>query len=263
MSTERKQRINQLVQDIQNGETSKFHALWDEVERLIAYWADKYAAKNLSGAVFEDLYQCGYIAMCRAVETHNGAGSFPHWLYYHYKTEVAALTGYRTKRQRNDPLRNAVSLNAPVNGESDETMLEDTIPDPQDAYEDIEREICNEQLRAALERQLDAIRPECAAVIREHYMQGKTFESISAERGCSTQWARQLENKGIRLLRKPWRINELREFIELTTPYYRHVGVERFLNTGVSATEYAVLYREHIGGGKFCGWCPVETNTIK
>jgi len=250
MSTERKKRINQLVQDIQNGETSKLHALWDEVERLVAYWAAKYAAKNLSGAVFDDLYQCGYIALCQAVETHNGADSFPHWLYYYYKKEVAILTGYNTKRQRNDPLRNAVSLEAPVAIREESITIGDTIPDPQDAYEDIEREICNEQLRAALERQLDTIRPECASVIREHYMQGKTFESIGAERGFSTQWARQLENKGIRLLRKPWRINELREFIELTTPYYRHIGVEQFLNTGISATEYAVLYREHIGGGK-------------
>lgn len=250
MSTERKKRINQLVQDIQNGETSKLHALWDEVERLVAYWAAKYAAKNLSGAVFDDLYQCGYIALCQAVETHNGADSFPHWLYYYYKKEVAILTGYNTKRQRNDPLRNAVSLEAPVAIREESITIGDTIQDPQDAYEDIEREIYNEQLRAALERQLDTIRPECASVIREHYMQGKTFESIGAERGFSTQWARQLENKGIWLLRKPWRINELREFIELTTPYYRHIGVEQFLNTGISTTEYAVLYREHVGGGK-------------
>lgn len=247
MSTKRKERIKQLARAVQSGGPDKLPALWEEVERLVAYWADKYAKKQLHGVEFEDLYQCGYIAMARAAETYNGTDSFPNWLYYYYRSEVAALAGLHTEKQRAEPIRAAASLSAPI-GEDEDTTLEDTIPDPQNAYEDIERKIYIEQLRAELNRQLDSIQPACAAVIKEHYFQGKTFASIGGARECSAEWVRQMENKGLRALRKPTHRRALEQFIELTTPYYWRVNAAQFRNTHTSATENAVLYREKMRG---------------
>jgi DNA-directed RNA polymerase specialized sigma subunit len=143
---EQKERILNLVAAIQAGERDRLPALWDEVERLIKWWSNRLIV-NIPGADFNDLYQCGYIALAAAVNTYKPVenASFAHWLAFYFKNEVAAFMGFRNK----DPLRYAESLDAPL-AEDSKTTLADTIPDSSELIEAADERITGNSFEARL-----------------------------------------------------------------------------------------------------------------
>ncbi len=124
-----------LVQEIQAGNTEKMTDLWNQVERLIRWKAWRIVAaideSGIStGIEYDDLCQCGYFALVTAVASYKpGSCAFTTCFMNCLKTAFSETTGYRTKRQMQDPLRWAVSLDLPV-GEDEETPLSELVQDP-------------------------------------------------------------------------------------------------------------------------------------
>lgn len=243
------QQVNELAALAHNGSSEAVAELWAVVERLIKWWANRAMNSNKyrrrSFVDYDDLYQCGYIAMMEAIETYDiNAGNFAAWLLYYYKMQIAEYSTGRSERQKKDPLHNASSLHAPsVRGDEDSAALIDTIADSSDDYEEAERRVYNQQLRKELDRQLETLKPQCADVIRRRYYNGETQQHIGEAIGVNTSRAGAVEREGLQLLS---RRRELRRFIEDSTPYYMHIGRRNFNTTRTSAVERITLLRERL-----------------
>lgn len=190
---------------IKAGKRDYLPQLWEGVRRFVwkqaARWAG--AVGSSSGVTFEDLLQAGYLAMVDAVERFDPerGTSFLTIMGYTLKTEFTLAAGLRTMKDRKDPLRRSVSLDAPVNDEEDGDTLGDFIPDPQaywafEAVEDMER---NKAVEKALQRLTERQR----AVIRCRYWQELTQEQTAKALGISSSTVAHDENKALRILRHP------------------------------------------------------------
>lgn len=237
----------ELVARIQAGETNLYEDLWFNVERLIRWKANRVinAIGSFGGVTIEDLCNCGYLAVVKAVDTYShGDHAFSTWLMYHLKAEFAKATGYDTEKHRKDPLQNAVSLSTPLGGDSEDICLGDTIPAPdgQTFMETIEDGIWRKQLHETLEDVLDEIPPEQSDVIRKRYYTGLTVTATAQKLGTSYSEARQLEEKGIRALRQPKIAKKIRPFYDFD--YYRGTGLGAFRSTGMSVQERYMVMQE-------------------
>lgn len=237
----------ELTERIQAGENDLIPILWEQVERFVSQQAGIRARhlNGFGGVTDEDLYQAGFIALLDSVQSYDASkeGSFIGWLAFHLKSAFAEAAGYRTERQRRDPVNLAKSLDEPTT-EDKKSTLADIIPDPTDACEATEERIYQQQLRDKMNAALAMIPEECAETIRRRFYKGMTLKQIGEQDGVSPNMVRQREMMGLRKLRHPRITRELEQFIEDSTPYFMRVGVTRFQNTHSSATEEIVMLRE-------------------
>lgn len=241
----------ELVALIQTGERDRLPELWAQVERFVSVQArrllvaigDRAAAHGLE---YSDLYNSGYIALVDAADSYDpeAGASFIVWFSLRLKTAFAEAGGWRTRRQKQDPLNGSTSMNEPIGEDDDNGTLGDFIPDPAavQAFQDVEDRLYQEQLHAALERALETLEDDEEAVIRGRYYQGRTLKEIGPK-------ARALESRAFAKLRRPQARKELEQFVELRTPYYLRVGVWAFRNTGESAVERIFFKREELREG--------------
>lgn len=239
----------ELVQAIQAGERNRIPELWEQVERFVKQQANRVA--NLLGGrygvEFDDLYHSGYLALLRAVDSYKPEkeSSFIGWLMFYLKTAFAEAAGYRTKA--GNTLNQAVSIYSPLD---EDTALIDTIADTTDRIEAVENRIYLEQLHNVLEEAISTLPAETGTVIHAYYLEGCNIPDIAEQNGVECRTVRQRKETGLRQLRKMKRTSSvgkrLYSFVEARTPYYFHVGAERFNTTRTSAVEAAVLQRERL-----------------
>ena len=160
---------------IQSGQRELLPELWQQVERFARWRADKLAGKlnGRCGIMAEDLYQCGYLALVSAVHSFciEKEGSFLGWLDFYLKKEYAALGGWLTERQKNDPLNNAVSLDVSVDAENeDSSTLGELQSDPvaEEAFLDIEEQDRIQRLHSVIETLLQEM-PEHPKTDQRNY----------------------------------------------------------------------------------------------
>lgn len=220
----------ELAAAIQTGQRNLLPELWDQVERFIFQQAGKRARalNGYGGVTQEDLYQCGYFALLAPVETFTpGDGSFIGWLAF--------------------ALNMAASLDMPLENEDGggTATLGDLQADENAAqdFENAEQGLWQEQLHTALGYALAQLPADGQATIQARFYEGHTLADTAAAAGVSVEAVRGRIRKAIEQLRRNRR---LLEFIEVRTPYYRHVGVSCFNNTWISATESVVLERERL-----------------
>ena len=243
----------ELVAAIQSGQTELLPQLWENVEKLIAWRANRFlsaisATGLCHGVESGDLINSGYFAMLAAIKTYEPEQSkFSSWLLQYLQTAFAEVTGYRTEKQRSDPLRYALSMDMPLEEEDSDT-LGDLHADPAATipFENVDAETFRGQLHNALEEAISNLPDIQAVVIRRHYWDQQTLEEIGVAIGKSTERARQLEEKAIRAMRKQPCSRHLEDFVDQRTPYYLHVGPMDFQRTHTSATERLVLLRERL-----------------
>lgn len=232
---------------IQRGDQGKCPELWAQVERFVSMKAGRTARTldGYGGVTAEDLYQAGYFALLAAVEAFDPdkGYKFTSYLGISLKTAFAEAAGYRSKKR--DTLNYAVDLDSPVPG-TDDLILADSVSDPAAGlgFEDVERRVWLEQLRATLDKAMEDLTPLERETVEAHHYQGKPLREIAEESGVSIERVRQRESKAFRTLRQNKRRNHLEEFVEQRTPYYLHVGVSRFNSTGSSAVEEIALIRD-------------------
>ena len=242
----------ELVSRIQNGENEHIEPLWWAVERFIRSRAG-YVASVLSaryGVTFDDLYNSGFIAMIKAVETYKAdAGmNFLSWLAYYLRTEFAITAGYRTKKIIT--LNHCASLDAPIKGADDETTLGELIADPKEYYTASNERIYNAQLREVLQEVISAIDEEQRAVIEQHYFQGVELSEIDKSNGAKKYTAKLQHDKALKSIQKKVYATSagarLRAFVDENSSFYKHSSVAAFLSSGTSAVEKVVFERERL-----------------
>lgn len=238
----------ELIALIQAGDRALMHQLWEQVEQLVKWYANRMLRRlpPSAGVDFDDLYQCGYPALVRAVEGWDGSHGEATFASYYIRalsSEVATWTGHRGNARQNDPLKSAVSLDSPVGGDDPDLLLIDAMADPADPYEQAERDIYNQQLRSALDEAMGKLTGRMEETLRRYYYDGLTLTQAAETMGCSMQYCQQQKNAGLRKLRRDRR---LEQFIDDRTDWIRPSGVRRFRETGMSSVEEIVLWRERM-----------------
>lgn len=240
----------ELVAEIQAGATERMGELWEQVEGLIKWKANRIMTVLEGcpgrGVEFEDLYQSGYLAMVVAVNTYDptAGGNFATWLMYHLKSAFAEATGYRTQKDRQEPLNNYLSLDTPLTDDTDSDALMDVIADPsgQNGIISAEDALYREQLRDAMEEALSAIPEQYADALRLRYYDGLSLNRAGEVRGVSGERIRSMENKGIRLLRRSQIACYLQPFYDFDV--YCGTGLGAFQRTGRSIQEHYLIREE-------------------
>ena len=182
----------ELVAVIQAGAPERMGELWEQVDGLVKWKAKQVMAAlcGRCGVDFDDLYQSGYPALVAAVESYEPErGAFSTWFMYHLKTAFAEATGYRTKSGRNEPLNNSISLDTPLNDDSDSDTMMEVVADPngQRPTQSVEEAIFHQQLHEALEASLSAIPEQSAEILRLRYYRGLTLAAVGEIRGTSLE----------------------------------------------------------------------------
>lgn len=225
--------------------------LWEQVNRLAMKIANKWlrALPLRSDVEFSDLMSEAYIAMCEALQGYDSEQStFTTWYGVYLKNRYSALYGFRTKRKANEPLNNAMSLDAPLSDNAEAMTLADTIADDNaaDDFDRAERELYRQQLHEALCEALSTIPSENSNTIMQRYFNGKTVNELADELNTTPADIRALEAHGLRQLRRCPTANNLRRFTELDFDFYHGTSLTTFRNTHTSIQEQYLLKDEKI-----------------
>lgn len=240
----------ELVAEIQSGAVELMEQLWEQVAGLIK-WKAKRIMTVLEGCPgrgveFEDLCQSGYLAMVAAVNTYDPAagGTFSTWLMYHLKNAFAEATGYRTQKGRQEPLNNYLSLDTPLTDDADSDDLMDVVADPAGLQwrESLEESMWRKQLQEAVGAALSTVPEQYREILRLRYWEDMTLEDVGDLRGISKERVRQMENKGIRILRQPKTASQLYSFCDFD--FYSGTGLGAFRYGGMSVQERYLVVEE-------------------
>lgn len=241
----------ELVAVIQAGAQERMGELWEQVCGLVK-WKSNHIMTMLTlggnprGVEFDDLFNSGYLALVKAVETYDpeAGGAFSTWLMYHMKTAFAVAAGYRTKKGQLEPLNNSLSLDKPLTDEVDSGLFGDFIPDQRAAatLEAVEEREYQKQLHDALEIALDAVPKNYGEVLRLRYYQDMTLEECGSVLCVGYERVRQMEYKGLSFLRQPKNAACLRPFFDFN--FFCYTGMSAFLNSGMSVQERYLIAEE-------------------
>ena len=231
----------ELVLAIRDGSRELLPELWNQVHRFAYATARRRIslAGELGGASLEDLYQSGYIALVEAVDSWSAdpGYKFLTWYEFYLKSAFADAGGYRSRRQANDPLHHAVSIDTPIDEDADGSTLIDLIPAIDDPIAEIEDRIYNEQLHDALETALQQLPPDEEFVIRAIYYERRAVQDIGPR-------ARDVQQRALEHLRRPLISRNLRMFIEIRVPHYRSSRGGSFARA--SADDLVAVLRERV-----------------
>lgn len=241
----------ELVAVIQAGAEERMGDLWEQVANLVK-WKAKHIMTALDlrgnpcGVEFEDLYQSGYLAMVEAVNTYDPAagGAFSTWFMLHLQNAFAEATGYRTQKGREEPLNNYLSLDTPLTDDADSDDLMDVVADPAGLQwrESLEESMWRKQLQEAVGAALSTVPEQYREILRLRYWEDMTLEDVGDLRGISKERVRQMENKGIRILRQPNTASQLYAFYDFD--FYSGTGLGAFRYGGMSVQERYLVVEE-------------------
>lgn len=206
----------ELAVEIQQGNTKRLPELWSGVEGLVRWKAGKLCTilGDNTRIEFDELYDAGYIALIKAVRTYNPkkAAFSTHFMFF-IRSAFAEVTGYRSSKQRNDPLRNAMSLNTPLQDDSDCTF-EETIPADVDVAKEATAKVWKQDLHKELEAILSGLEVIQAEVIRKHYYENASFDEIARDMKLHVNDVKRINSAAMSRLRNPANLNRLRPFYE-------------------------------------------------
>lgn len=252
---ERKERINFLVREILAGRRECIYELWELLEGLCA-WFCRRIHRELPrefGLEYEDLYNCGFIALhealshCSEEKMGNFSTYYTPWLLSTIYRENALSKGghYKDGRRRFDPVITAgtMSLDAPVEGDDGKTdtiynFLTDEHPDiALDTITKAENQIFLEQLRRVMEDLLAKLPEDDRFVIRQKYYRDLNCAEIAEQLKTSRQRVYQLEDQALIFLRRRGESCGLEQYLGYRINYYAGTGIKRFRESGVSSVE--------------------------
>lgn len=240
--------IEELVAAIQAGDQSLMEDLWGTIVNLIKWKAKRVITSmelltDTKRIEFEDLVQSGYFALVKALETYKPeCGGFTSWFLYYLQTAFAETSGFRTKQGRMQ--NRADSLDRPVRNDEDNISLGDCIPDyrAMAVLEQVEEVEYRRQLREALEAALESVPEVYSQVIHLRFMENQTLAEASAAIGVTAEQIRQMERKGLRILRQPKTAAKLAEFYYFDCFHGTSLGA--FQRSGLTIQEKYLIQEE-------------------
>lgn len=238
----------EIVRRIQVGDDALLLQLWEQCKGFIrkeaCRWARAFEARPDIDA--DDLTQSGYFALLNAVQRFEPArGSFISVLAMTLKTAFADACGMCTQQQRQDPLtKSPLRLDSPMPGADDDITFGDTIPDPNNCYEDVEEKLYQEYVSKTCHKAVDSLSNRQKEFIELHFFNNMTQKDIAAQQGISFQRVRQIIVNGLHHIRNSAFSAELEKIYYSSCNYYRGVGTAAFRRTNTSSVERELLRKE-------------------
>ncbi|MBE6984878.1 MAG: sigma-70 family RNA polymerase sigma factor [Ruminococcaceae bacterium] len=234
----------ELAMKIQKGEAELMPQLWEQIKRWVYKMAHKWVFRfdGARGVTVDDLISSGYIAFAEAVKTFQPVSAFTTWLTMYLKK--AFLDTYGLRAHKDDPLHDAVSLDAPLQIDDDLTLGE-SVADPYGEAELLaqEEKLFQVQLHEALEETLSTLPEDQSEVLRLHYYDSLSFAEIAQCVGVYPQTVKQRESKALRTIRRSPKAQQLTSFIDFDC--YHGVGSGTFRRTGMSIQERYLMNLEY------------------
>lgn len=238
----------ELVKEIQEGRREEMPVLWEQVYRFVCLQAHRWkrAWENRPGFEVDDLTQSGYIALCKAVQEYRPekSMSFINYFSFFLKREFKKVSGCSCKRQLNEPLNNAVSLDAPASNDTEELSLGDTIEAEEPGFEAVENALTNAYTAQVIREALRSLPELERFAIEERYFDDKTFVEIGEEVGRNFSTVRHYTKQGLKKLRKGRFGPTLSELLWGDRNFYRHTGFTAWKESGCSVQEWLLFNKE-------------------
>lgn len=217
----------EIAVQILSGSEELCPLLWEQVEKLLHYWARRYYNANRDrftrhGVELCDLEQELYFAFRQAIRYYkpDSGYKFTTFLRHPFLKTCRQLLG--GNRKEPDPLNNCLSLDRPADPENDSegTTLGDLQADSSaaDVLERMEQAAAAELIRA----EVDRLPERQADAVKLYYFDGLTLEQVGGLLDVSYQRTEQILSNARRTLRKS------RELRTLYVEYYRaHTSPDR------------------------------------
>lgn len=238
----------ELAIKIKAGDDALLPQLWEQCEGFIRKEACRWARafEDRPDIDADDLTQSGYFALLNAVQRFEPArGGFISVLAMTLKTAFADACGMRTQQQRQDPLtKSPLRLDSPIPGDDDDITFGDTIPDPNNCYEDVEEKLYQEYVSKTRHKAVDSLSNRQKEFIELHFFNNMTQKDIAAQQGISFQRVRQIIVNGLHHIRNSAFSPELEKIYYSSCNYYRGVGAAAFRRTNTSSVERELLRKE-------------------
>ena len=238
--------IEELVTEIQAGNTGAKNELWERLHRWVYKLCLKYKLyAEGKGYELDDLISWAWFGVERAISKYTPKKGYKFITITKYHIINTIREGLGLRGHQKEPF--TLSLDEPIpNGEDEDTTHLDMLEDESAAvpFEDAEDRAQAEWLWSRVDK-LDERR---AYVLRAHYKDGAPFIEIGKYLGVAGSRAAQLKNEALRALRKD---EELREYYNEFA--YIHVGVKSFNSTWTSATELAAIKLEELRAERLKG----------
>lgn len=244
--------LEELAAQVKAGEPGAVLELWEAVRRFVEMKARERARAG-SRVPLEDLTQAGFLAVLDAAEQYDpdrGNASFLSLLSLKLWKRWDEEAGTRTTRR--DALQYAESLDAPaVAGDEDSAPAVDLIADEGAAlaFTGVEYLDFLDYCRRVIATALDTLPAAQSAVLRLHYLEGRSLEAAAPLCGLSCkQAASDTEFRALLRLERGKYRRELRDCLESFEDFREYqtaAKCETWKRTGLSRTEAALV---NVGG---------------
>lgn len=160
---------------------------------------------------------------------------------------LCALLGVSQKKlqaiQESARMERISSLSEPIAGEDEELTLYDTLASGEDMEEDAIRKLDAEDMGRELWIAVGELPGNLPRAVTLRYRHGMTLKEVGQSLGVGRGRARQIEAKAIRTLGQRSRGKKYRAYYEqyLAAGPVRHIGVQSFHRTHMSAVEWEIL----------------------
>lgn len=116
-------RNEELVREIQNGQTQFMAELWEDNQRLVSRIATRYKSFCGKSCDVDDLMQAGYIGMYIAAVAYapDRDAKFSTYAVFHLRKAMRQVVGLYGRR---DLILDADSLDAPIGNDDGDTLLD-------------------------------------------------------------------------------------------------------------------------------------------
>lgn len=195
----------ELAVMIQSGQRDKLLELWAQVERFARWRAIRWewVLGDRGSVTLDDLMQAAFLAFLDTLKRWE-PGEYVFLTVYGNRLKAAFTEAYglRTSRTRKDPLNDAISLDASIGDDVDDSVtLGDMQPDPtaELSFENVIERDQAARLHAALESALSQLPAKQREAVVGKYYRGREVDKKAL-------------NDGIRALRHPRLSMELRQF---------------------------------------------------
>ena len=242
-----------MAAQVKAGEPGAVLELWEAVRRFVEMKARDRA--RAGGRVpLEDLTQAGFLAVLDATDKYDPGkenASFLSLLSLKLWKRWDEEAGTRSTRR--DALQYADSLDAPaVAGDEDSDPAVDLLPDDGAAlaFMGVEYADFFGYCRRVIAAALDTLPPTQGALLRLHYLEGRSLEAAAPLCGLSCkQAASDTEFRALLHLERGKYRRELRDCLEAFEDFQKYqtaAKCETWRHTGLSRTEAAALV--NVGG---------------
>lgn len=223
-----------------------YEDLYQQNRNLLWQLANKYrhACEQDRAVDAEDLAQAGFFGLVKAAESYdpNVAKTWSGWASWHIKNEFRNLLGLRKGGLAAKAHAGAISLDAPLSSEDNES---ETLGDVQidEAAINPEEAALHSEIVRAMRKAIAELPEDERLVMQSVGLEGKSYEQAAQSLGTTQGHIGAIRRRATDNLRRRKDLQALDD-LDLRTRFIARKSIDAFSRDQTSTVEEAVLWRE-------------------